>query len=126
MGIQELEVSIPALGETERKSIAILHRLGLKADLNGWNRAVVPDITASLTCGLKRVHISVPVSALQIEVEFQEQYHRLLNQLREGILDLFSTYDNSTYDKVGDWLPNSRSPLKCIPKTVSDSLLPMP
>jgi len=35
MGVQELEVGIPAMGETERQSIAILQRLGLKADLIG-------------------------------------------------------------------------------------------
>lgn len=85
MGIQELEVGIPAMGETERRSIAILHRLGLKADLIGWNRAVLSDIAASIACGLKRVHISVPVSALQIEVKFQGQCQRMLNQLREAI-----------------------------------------
>jgi homocitrate synthase NifV len=85
MGVQELEVGIPAMGATERQSIAILHRLGLKADLIGWNRAVLSDITASIACGLKRVHISVPVSALQIEVKFQGQCQRMLNQLREAI-----------------------------------------
>jgi homocitrate synthase NifV len=85
MGVQELEVGIPAMGEAEIREIATINDLGLKAQLLGWNRAVIADISASLSCGLKRVHISVPVSAIQIETKFQGQCQTMLERLRNTI-----------------------------------------
>jgi homocitrate synthase NifV len=85
MGVQEIEVGIPAMGKTEQEAITAIQRLGLKVDLIGWNRAVLSDITASLACGLKRVHISIPVSQIQIEVKFQGQTQKMLNQLRDTV-----------------------------------------
>lgn len=85
MGVPEIEVGIPAMGTTEQNAIAEIGYLGLNADLIGWNRAVLSDITASLSCGLKRVHISIPVSQIQIEVKFQGQTQRMLKQLRDTI-----------------------------------------
>lgn len=98
MGIPELEVGIPAMGETERQAIAALHQLGLKAHLIGWNRAVLSDIAASLSCGLQRVHISIPVSEVQLEVKFQGQCQRMLQQLRDAIS--FAS-DRGLYVSVG-------------------------
>ncbi|XHU96278.1 MAG: homocitrate synthase [cyanobacterium endosymbiont of Rhopalodia gibba] len=71
MGIPELEVGIPAMGGSEAEAITAITQLGLKADLLGWNRAVRSDVEASLACGLKRVHISIPVSELQIQAKFK-------------------------------------------------------
>lgn len=85
IGVQELEVGIPAMGQTEIQSIAAIQSLGLNAKLLGWNRAVISDITASLSCGLQRIHISVPVSDVQIETKFRGQRHLMLEQLRASI-----------------------------------------
>lgn len=83
IGVQELEVGIPAMGLTEIQAIQTIVNLGLKTKLLGWNRAVRSDIEASLSAGLDRVHISIPVSEIQIQVKFQGQWQRMLNQLRE-------------------------------------------
>lgn len=85
IGVQELEVGIPAMGPTEVEAICAIRELGLKADLIGWNRAVISDITASLSCGLRRVHISVPVSEVQIETKFHGKRDLMLDQLRQTI-----------------------------------------
>jgi homocitrate synthase NifV len=85
IGVQELEIGIPAMGTTEIEAIKAVGNLGLKAQLIGWNRAVISDINASLASGLNRVHISIPVSALQIEVKFGGQYQKMLEQLRQTI-----------------------------------------
>jgi homocitrate synthase NifV len=85
IGVQELEVGIPAMGQDEAKAIRAIADLGLNAHLLGWNRAVLADIQASIHCGLKRVHISVPVSDIQIQVKFQGQWARMLEQLRNAI-----------------------------------------
>ncbi|XTZ12528.1 MAG: homoaconitate hydratase, partial [cyanobacterium endosymbiont of Rhopalodia inflata] len=71
MGVPELEVGIPAMGGSEAEAITAITQLGLKADLLGWNRAVRSDVEASLACGLKRVHISIPVSEVQIQAKFK-------------------------------------------------------
>lgn len=85
MGIQELEIGIPAMGQQELEAIATIHELGLRAKLLGWNRAVISDITASLSCGLKRVHISIPVSEIQIETKFRGNRELMLERLRNTI-----------------------------------------
>ncbi|MGP1385330.1 MAG: homocitrate synthase [Thainema sp.] len=85
IGIQELEVGIPAMGQEEMNAIRAIADLGLNAQLLGWNRAVLSDIQASLACGLKRIHISIPVSDMQIKVKFQGRWARMLEQLRDSI-----------------------------------------
>ncbi|MDB9525442.1 homocitrate synthase [Oscillatoria sp. CS-180] len=85
IGIQELEVGIPAMGQDEAKAIRAIADLNLNAHLLGWNRAVISDIQASIHCGLKRVHISVPVSDVQIQVKFQGRWVRMLESLRDAI-----------------------------------------
>ena len=85
IGVQELEVGIPAMGSSEVEAITEISNLGLKTLLTGWNRAVRSDIDASLACGLQRVHISVPVSEIQIAVKFQGNCQSVFNRLRDTI-----------------------------------------
>jgi len=85
IGVQELEVGIPAMGQEEAESIRAIAQLGLNAKLLGWNRANTADIQASIDCGLQRVHISVPVSEIQIAAKFHGQWQVMLDRLREVI-----------------------------------------
>ncbi|MDJ0632402.1 MAG: homocitrate synthase [Xenococcaceae cyanobacterium MO_188.B29] len=85
IGVHELEVGIPAMGSIEAEAIAEIVNLGLNTKLTGWNRAVRSDIDASLACGLQRVHISVPVSEIQIAVKFQNNPRLVFNRLRDTI-----------------------------------------
>ncbi|MDB9373499.1 homocitrate synthase [Nodularia sphaerocarpa] len=85
IGVHELEVGIPAMGEAEQHAIATIVDLGLQADLLGWNRAVISDIQASIDCGLQRVHISIPVSAIQIAAKFGGKWQVVLDKLRDSI-----------------------------------------
>ena len=85
IGVQELEVGIPAMGSTEAEAIRQMTHLGLKTLLTGWNRAVRSDIDASLSCGLQRVHISVPVSEIQIAVKFQGNCQLVFDRLRDTV-----------------------------------------
>ncbi|MFW6357614.1 MAG: homocitrate synthase [Chroococcales cyanobacterium] len=85
IGVQELEVGIPAMGSIEAEAITQIVSLGLKTKLTGWNRAVRSDIEASLACGLQRVHISVPVSEIQIAVKFQGNYQLVFDRLKDTI-----------------------------------------
>ncbi|MEA5533376.1 homocitrate synthase [Crocosphaera sp. XPORK-15E] len=85
IGIPELEVGIPAMGGSEAEAITTIARLGLKTALLGWNRAVRSDIEASIACGLKRVHISVPVSEIQIKAKFQGKSRLVFERLRDSL-----------------------------------------
>ncbi len=85
VGIHEIEVGIPAMGSQEMQTIQAIVALNLKADLLGWNRAVRQDIAASLNCGLKRVHISIPVSEVQIQAKFGGRRQKVLIQLYDAI-----------------------------------------
>lgn len=85
IGVPELEVGIPAMGRDEARSIRAIADLGLNAKLLGWNRAVISDIQASIHCGLQRIHISIPVSDIQIQVKFQGRWARMLEQLRDAL-----------------------------------------
>ncbi|MCS6814201.1 MAG: homocitrate synthase [Cyanobacteria bacterium] len=85
IGVPELEVGIPAMGRDEVEAIRAIVNLGLKAKLLGWNRANRADIQASIDCGLQRVHISVPVSEIQIAAKFHGQWRVMLDRLYEVI-----------------------------------------
>ena len=85
IGVQELEVGIPAMGQEEAQAITAIANLGLNTQLLGWNRAVISDIQASIACGLTRVHISIPVSDIQIAAKFQGRWRAMLEQLRDTI-----------------------------------------
>ncbi|MGL4622568.1 homocitrate synthase [Chroococcidiopsis sp.] len=85
IGVNELEVGIPAMGEVETKAIAAISELGLSAKLLGWNRATISDLQASIACGLQRVHISIPVSEIQIAAKFHGQWRVMLQKLKDAI-----------------------------------------
>ncbi|MEN9261212.1 MAG: homocitrate synthase [Thermostichus sp. HHBFW_bins_43] len=98
VGVPEIEVGIPAMGAVETEAIQAIAGLGLRAQLLGWNRAVPADILASIRCGLKRVHISVPVSDIQIKAKFQGDRPRLLRQLRQCVQ---MAYEQGLWVSVG-------------------------
>ncbi len=85
IGIPELEVGIPAMGGSEAEAITTIAQKGLNAALLGWNRAVRSDIEASSACGLKRVHISVPVSEIQIKAKFKGKTNLVWERLRDSL-----------------------------------------
>ncbi|MFN6566069.1 homocitrate synthase [Nostoc minutum NIES-26] len=85
IGVPELEVGIPAMGEEETRAISAIADLGLQAKLLGWNRAVISDIKASIACGMKRVHIAIPVSGIQIAAKFHGQWRVSLQRLKDCI-----------------------------------------
>ncbi|MGK7887742.1 MAG: homocitrate synthase [Leptolyngbyaceae cyanobacterium] len=84
-GVDELEVGIPAMGQEEAEAIRQMTQLGLQAQLTGWNRAVISDVQASMNCGLSRVHISIPVSDVQINAKFHGRWRAMLEQLRDTL-----------------------------------------
>lgn len=85
MGVHELECGIPAMGEEERKSIRALVDLGLSARLITWNRALIPEIEASISCGIEAVDISLSVSDIMIEHKINKSRGWVKEQLKRAL-----------------------------------------
>lgn len=85
MGVHELECGIPAMGKEERSSIRSLVDLGLSARLITWNRALIPDIEASISCGIEAVDISLSVSDIMIEHKIHKSREWVKEQLRRAL-----------------------------------------
>lgn len=85
IGVQEIECGIPAMGEDERDSIRALVGLGLSARLITWNRALIPEIQASIDCGINAVDISLSVSDQMIARKLKKDRTAVKEQLRTAL-----------------------------------------
>ena len=85
IGVHEIECGIPAMGEDESGSIRALVDLGLNARLITWNRAVIPDIQASIDCGISAVDISLSVSDYMIANKLRKSREWVLEQLKTAL-----------------------------------------
>jgi homocitrate synthase NifV len=82
IGVQEIECGIPAMGNNERAGIKALVDLGLNARLITWNRALVPEIEASIACGVQAVDISLSVSDQMIVNKLRKDRDAVKEQLK--------------------------------------------
>ncbi|DAB37439.1 MAG: homocitrate synthase [Sulfuricurvum sp. GWF2_44_89] len=102
-GADELEIGIAAMGVKEREDIKELLNLGLNARMMTWNRMKMEDLEASLSCGVKAVDLSIPISNLLIGVKFGGSKLKVLRELelvvsaaaREGLFICIGGEDSS-------------------------------
>ncbi len=85
IGVGEIECGIPAMGEEEQSSIRTLVDLGLNARLITWNRALVPEIKASIACGVQAVDISLSVSDQMIVHKLRKDREAVKEQLKVAL-----------------------------------------
>ena len=97
-GVQELECGIPAMGKEEQQSIKALVDLGLNARLITWNRALIPEIQASIACGIQAVDISLSVSDQMIAHKLRKNRPAVKEQLKVA---LGFAKQNNLYVSVG-------------------------
>lgn len=79
VGVHQIEAGVPVMGGDEQEAIEKIVDAGLDASIMGWNRALVPDVEASLDTGVDAVAISVSTSDIHIE--------KKLNQSRDWVLE---------------------------------------
>lgn len=80
-GVPELEVGIPAMGAHEVELIRTIAGMGLAARTMVWARMCDADLAAALRCRADIVHLSIPVSDLQIARKLQRDRGWVLQTL---------------------------------------------
>ena len=85
VGVFEIEAGTPAMGSLECEALAEIYELNLGTRVSTWNRANLRDIKASLDCGSRHLHISLPVSDIQIQYKLQKDRSWVLNKLKESV-----------------------------------------
>ena len=81
LGVQELEVGIPSMGEDERETIRAIASLGLESHLVVWSRMAEQDLTSLKGLPVDIVDVSVPVSRQQIWHKLRKNEDWVLEQL---------------------------------------------
>lgn len=82
MGVPELEIGIPAMGEDERESMRQIAALKLNARLMAWCRMTEFDLEAARFTGVHLVDLSIPVSDQQIQFKLGTNRDDVLNRIR--------------------------------------------
>ncbi len=82
IGVPELEIGIPAMGEEERESIRAVAALKLPARLMVWTRMLPDDIAQCRGLGVDYVDLSMPVSDQQIARKLGRDRAWALAQIR--------------------------------------------
>ncbi|HHY41159.1 MAG TPA: homocitrate synthase [Syntrophaceticus sp.] len=81
IGVDQIEAGIPVMGGHEKETIKAICKLGLKASIMGWNRAVIKDIEHSLECGVDAVAISISTSDIHIEHKLRSTRQKVLESM---------------------------------------------
>ena len=85
LGLPELEIGIPAMGEEERESIRAVAELRLNARLMVWARMCSADIDACIGLGVDLVDLSIPVSDQQIARKLGRDRHWVLSCIAQEV-----------------------------------------
>lgn len=85
VGVFAIEAGTPAMGIAEQHALKAITNAGLTARVIAWNRAVRQDILTSVKCGFACVHISVPVSDLQLTYKLKTTRESVLRQLTDAV-----------------------------------------
>jgi homocitrate synthase NifV len=85
VGVDEIEAGIPVMGGAEKEAITAIAKLGLKARIMTWNRAVIKDIQESLQCGVDAVAISIATSDIHIKDKLRTTREDVLERMAKAV-----------------------------------------
>jgi len=85
LGVDQIEVGIPAMGGDEEEAIRTIVKANLKASIMAWNRAVVSDVAHSIDCGVDAVAISISTSDIHIQYKLQKSREWVLESMVKAV-----------------------------------------
>lgn len=85
MGVGELEIGIPAMGEEEREVMQAIADLGLSSGLMAWCRMFDADLLAVQDVGVDIVDLSIPVSDQQILNKLRRDRGWVITQIQRMV-----------------------------------------
>lgn len=83
VGVHEIELGIPAMGEAEREEIKTIVELYLGIDTLVWSRMKYSDLLLCDGLGVSMVDLSIPVSDQQIRHKLNKDRNWVLSQIRK-------------------------------------------
>ncbi|MBC9784014.1 homocitrate synthase [Heliobacterium chlorum] len=84
LGVHQIEAGIPVMGGDEKEAIKQICKMGLKASIMGWNRAVISDIQHSIDCGCDAVAISISTSDIHIQEKLRTSREWVLESMMKA------------------------------------------
>jgi len=84
--VYQIEAGTPAMGGDEKRSIEKLMSLGLKSKISAWNRMNINDINHSIDCRVDIIHISVPISDIQIKWKLGRDRIWVINEMKRSVI----------------------------------------
>lgn len=95
LGVHELEIGIPSMGEEEREVMRAIAALKLPARLLAWCRLCDTDLRAARQSGVGMVDLSLPISDLMLKHKLAKdrswalkEVHRLVSDARMAGFDV--------------------------------------
>ncbi len=85
VGVNQIEVGIPAMGGDEKETIKKIAKLNLNTSILAWNRAVIADLKHSLDCGVNAVAISMPASDIHIDHKLKKSRQWVLDSIKTAV-----------------------------------------
>ncbi|MEG0856498.1 MAG: homocitrate synthase [Terrisporobacter sp.] len=85
VGVDQLEVGIPAMGGDEKEAIKEIVKRNKKSSIMAWNRAVIKDIEQSIDCGVDAVAISISVSDIHIKHKLKTSREWVLENMVKAV-----------------------------------------
>lgn len=85
LGVDIIEVGIPAMSALEREIIREINALKLSSEILAWNRMCISDVQHSLETGVQQIHITVPASDLHIHRKLGISRTELIKRMKDTI-----------------------------------------
>jgi homocitrate synthase NifV len=85
-GVDEIEAGIPAMGEREVQSIRDVTEALSAAKPIAWCRMTKGDVDLAVRSGVRQVHLSIPLSEVQMRAKLRATEGDVLKQIRDTVL----------------------------------------